>query len=90
MGRNSLAGTKKGKSRTARFYQKNKKARDKKKRYDNKYHSTAFRRAYRSLLNIWNRKNKSKKGDGKDASHKKNGKMTKEGQSKNRARKGKK
>ena len=38
------------KSKSARYYASNPKARAKKKRYDTKYHSTAKRRKYRSDL----------------------------------------
>ena len=87
--RNSLAGTKKGKSRTAKYYQSNPKAREKKKAYDKKYHSTAKRKKYRAALNKEN-KNKGTYGnkDGKDRSHTRSGKLVNESQSKNRARNG--
>lgn len=75
--------------RTARYYRSNPKAREKKKEYDTKYHSTAKRREYRSELNKENRRRKTYgNGDGKDVSHKKNGKTFLESQSKNRARQG--
>jgi len=87
MARNSLAGTKKGKSRTARFYQKNKKSKNKKKSYDTAYHKSKFRRLYRSMLNKINRKKKTYGNkDGKDVSHKKKGGYILEKQSSNRAR----
>tara|TARA_Y100000401_G_C8178823_1_gene152943 strand:+ start:168 stop:446 length:279 start_codon:yes stop_codon:yes gene_type:complete len=87
MARNTLAGKSKGKSRSAKYYAKNPKARKKKQEYDKKYHSSPERKKYRSELNKKNRKagtygNK----DGKDMSHTKKGKMVKEKQSKNRAR----
>lgn len=85
MARNKLAGKKKGKSRSAKYYQKNKKARDKKKAYDKKYHSSKARKKYRAALNKFNRK-KGRKGDNKDASHTKRGKLVLERMSKNRAR----
>ena len=89
--RNKLAGTKRGTSKSAKYFQKNKKARDKKKAYDKEYHSTPERKKYRAKLNTANKKagtygNK----DGKDMSHTKSGKLVKESQSKNRARNGKK
>jgi hypothetical protein len=59
------------KSRSARYYASNPEARDKKKKYDTKYHKTKKRRKYRSELNKYNRKNGTYgNGDGKDASHK--------------------
>ena len=87
MARNTLAGKGEGKSRSAKYYAKNPKARKKKQEYDKKYHSSSERKKYRSELNKKNRKagtygNK----DGKDMSHTKKGKMVKEKQSKNRAR----
>tara|TARA_A100001201_G_C4029685_1_gene183194 strand:- start:398 stop:676 length:279 start_codon:yes stop_codon:yes gene_type:complete len=87
MARNTLAGKSKGKSRSAKYYAKNPKARKKKQAYDKKYHSSPERKKYRSELNKKNRKagtygNK----DRKDMSHTKKGKMVKEKQSKNRAR----
>jgi hypothetical protein len=50
MARNRLAGSKRGKSKSAKFYQKNKAARLKKIAYDTKYHSTKERRKYRADL----------------------------------------
>ncbi len=87
MSRNTLAGNGKGKSRSAKYYAANPKARKKKQAYDKKYHSTPERKKYRAELNAKNRKagtygNK----DGKDMSHKKNGRLVKESQTKNRAR----
>lgn len=87
MSRNTLAGKGKGKSRSAKYYAANPKARKKKQDYDKKYHSTPERKKYRAELNAKNRKagtygNK----DNKDMSHKKNGILVKESQTKNRAR----
>ena len=87
MSRNTLAGTRTGKSKSAKYYQDNPKSREKKKSYDKSYHSTPERKKYRSELNSANRKagtygNK----DGKDMSHTRKGTMVKEGQSANRAR----
>ena len=77
------------KSRSARYYASNPKARAKKKKYDTAYHSTAKRRKYRSDLNKANRKAGTYgNGDGKDMSHTKKGKLVKEKASKNRARNG--
>ena len=84
--RNSLAGTKRGKSKTAKYYQDNSKARKKKDAYNKKYNSTPASKAKRAELGKLNRKLKSKKGDGKDVSHLKNGKVKLESQSKNRGR----
>jgi hypothetical protein len=87
MARNGLAGKRTGKSRTAKYYAKNPKARKKKQEYDKKYHSSPERKAYRASLNKANKKAKTYgNGDGKDMSHTKKGKLVKEKQSKNRAR----
>lgn len=88
--RNSLAGTKKGKSESAKYFQSHPKAKAKKDAYNKEYHSTPERRKYRSELNKENRKagtygNK----DGKDMSHTKKGMIVREKQSSNRARNGK-
>jgi hypothetical protein len=83
--RNRLAGTKKGKSKSAKYYQENPEAREKKKSYDSKYHSTPKRKKYRAELNAANAKS-GKVGDGKDKSHTRSGKLVEEGQSRNRAR----
>ncbi len=85
MARNKLAGKINGKSKSSKQYAKNPKSRKKKLEYDKKYSSSEERKKYRVKLNLFNRK-KGKKGDGKDASHTKNGKLVLEGQSKNRAR----
>lgn len=89
MARNTLAGTKTGKSETAKYYQENPEARKKKQEYDKKTNAKPSEVAYRSELNKKNRDagtygNK----DGKDMSHTKSGKMVSEDQSKNRARNG--
>lgn len=89
MARNKLAGTKTGKSESARRYQKDPKARAKKKAYDKAYHSTPERKKYRAELNKENKKRGTYgNGDKKDVSHKKNGKTTLESQKRNRARNG--
>lgn len=88
--RNSLAGTKRGTSKSAKYFQNNKAAREKKKAYDKEYHSSEERKAYRASLNRANKKAGTYgNGDGKDMSHTKSGKLVKESQSKNRARNGK-
>jgi hypothetical protein len=84
--RNSLAGTKRGDSKSAKYYQANPDARKKKKEYDTQYHSTDSRREYRSELNKINReKGTYGNGDGKDAAHKSKTKTRMQSQSKNRA-----
>ena len=87
MARNTLAGKRIGKSKTAKFYAKNKKSRDKKKAYDTKYHKTSSRKQYRASLNKFNKKSKkSHKGDKLDASHTKGSSLILESQRLNRAR----
>jgi hypothetical protein len=91
MARNKLAGTKKGKSESAKYFQNNPEARAKKDAYNTKYHKSKKRKAYRALLNAINRRKKTYgNGDGLDESHSKSGKTSKEKQSTNRARNGKK
>lgn len=76
-------------SRTAKYYRSNPKAREKKKEYDTKYHSSSKRRAYRSELNKENRRRGTYgNGDGKDVSHTKRNGTILESKSKNRARQG--
>lgn len=88
--RNTLAGTKKGKSKSAKRLQGSAKARAKKKAYDTEYHKSEKRKKYRAKLNKINRKKKTYGNkDGKDESHDSKGKTRKEKQSKNRARNGK-
>lgn len=88
--RNTLAGSKKGTSKSARYFQNNPEAREKKNEYNKKYHSTEERKEYRAGLNKAN-KDAGTYGnkDGKDRSHTKSGKLVSESQSKNRARNGK-
>jgi hypothetical protein len=87
--RNSLAGTKKGKSESAKYFQSNPKAKAKKDAYNKEYHSTPERRKYRSELNKANRKaGTTGNKDSKDMSHTKSGKTVSENQSSNRARNG--
>ena len=84
--KNSLAGTKLGASKSAKYYQSNPDARKKKKEYDTEYHSTDDRREYRSELNKVNReKGTYGNGDGKDAAHTSKTKTRMQSQSKNRA-----
>ncbi len=84
--RNRLAGTKRGKSATAKYYQNNPEAREKKKEYDTEYHSTPARKKYRSVLQAINRKNGTHGNlDGKDVAHTSKTKTMSQSQSKNRA-----
>jgi hypothetical protein len=71
-------------SKSAKYYQSNKAARD----YDTEYHKTPARRRYRSLLNAINRKKGTYgNGDGMDESHVSKNKTKQEKASKNRGRK---
>ena len=84
--RNKLAGTKKGKSDSAKYYQENADARKKKLAYDKKYGSTESRKEYRAELQKINReKGTHGNGDGLDASHQSRTKTRMQSQSKNRA-----
>lgn len=88
--RNKLAGKSTGKSKSAKYFAANPEARKKKNDYNKEYHSSPERVNYREDLNQANRKAKTYgNGDGKDMSHTKKGKLTKEKQSSNRARNGK-
>lgn len=84
--RNKLAGTKKGDSRSARFYQDNPDSRKKKVEYDKDYQDSDSRKKYRAELNKINReKGTYGNGDGKDVAHKTKTKTRMQSQSKNRA-----
>lgn len=74
-------------SKTALYYRKNKRAREKKKAYDTKYHSSPSRRKYRAALNRERRKRGIYGKGGKDVSHTKKGTVL-ESRHKNRARNG--
>ena len=76
------------KSKSARYYASNPKARAKKKKYDTQYHKSAERRKYRSELNAARRKRKIYGKGGGDLSHTRSGKLVRESASKNRARQG--
>lgn len=76
------------KSASAKYFAANPEARKKKNEYNTKYHATEERKKYRAELNRENRK-RGVKGDGKDMSHTKSGKMVLEDQKRNRARNGK-
>ena len=86
--RNTLAGTKRGNSKSAKYFQEHPEARAKKDAYNTAYHKSEERKKYRAKLNKANRSagtygNK----DGKDMSHGKDG-LRQESQSSNRARNG--
>lgn len=86
--RNTLAGTKRGNSKSAKYFQTHPEAKAKKDAYNTEYHKSEERKKYRAKLNKANRSagtygNK----DGKDMSHGKDG-IRQERQSSNRARNG--
>jgi hypothetical protein len=84
--RNRLAGTKTGKSKSAKYYQDNPEAKKKKDSYNKEYHSTPSRKKYRAALQALNRdKGTHGNGDGMDESHISKTKTKKQSQSKNRA-----
>lgn len=84
--RNRLAGTKTGKSKSAKYYQENPEARKKKIAYDTNYQDTPSRKRYRAVLQAINRENGTHGNlDGKDVAHTSKTKTTSQSQSKNRA-----
>lgn len=87
--RNGLAGSKKGQSKSAKYFQEHPKARAKKNAYNKEYHQSEERKQYREDLNKANRKAGTYgNGDGKDMSHTRKGRLVRESQSANRARNG--
>lgn len=88
--KNTLAGTKTGKSESAKYFQDNPEARKKKDAYNKAYHDTPERKKYRVRLNKRNREEGTYGNkDDKDMSHTKLGSLVKEIQSANRGRNGK-
>lgn len=88
--KNTLAGTKEGDSKSAKYFQDNPKARNNKDAYNKAYHNTPERKKYRVRLNKKNREEGTYGNkDSKDMSHTKSGSLVKEGQSENRSRNGK-
>lgn len=76
------------KSKSAKYYASNPKARAKKKKYDTSYGSTPERLDYRKKLARARRKKGIMGKSGGDLSHTKKGGLTREAPSKNRARQG--
>jgi len=88
--RNTLAGSKTGKSESAKYFQSNPEAKAKKNAYNKEYHSTPERKKYRAGLNKANKDSGTYGNkDGKDISHTKSGKLVGEAAFKNRASQGK-
>jgi hypothetical protein len=75
-------------SKSAKYYASNPKARAKKKRYDVKYNSTPERKKYRRDLSRARRKRGIMGKGGGDLSHTKKGTLVREAVSKNRGRNG--
>lgn len=73
--------------RSARYYRSNPEARAKKKAYDTEYHATPERKKYRAGLNRA-RRERNLKGNEKDLSHTKDGRLVLESRKRNRARNG--
>lgn len=91
MARNRLAGSKSGKSKSAKHYHDNPKSRKKKQEYDKEYHSTPERKKYRAQLQKENKKRGTHGNlDGKDLDHTSKKTMKQRDASKNRGDKTKK
>lgn len=73
--------------RSARYYRSNPEARAKKKAYDTEYHATPERKKYRAGLNRA-RRERNLKGNEKDLSHTKDGRLVLESKRRNRGRQG--
>jgi hypothetical protein len=92
--RNKNAGKSTGKSKSAKYFAKNKAARDKKNAYNKEYHASAERKKYRAnerkkYRAKLNKANKAKPNSkDQDKSHTKSGKLVNEKRSSNRARNG--
>lgn len=85
MARNRLAGTKRGNSRSAIFYQNNPEAKKKKKDYDTKFNKDPKQKKKRAILLAINRKKKTNGNlDGLDESHINKKETRQQDQSKNR------
>lgn len=84
--RNSLAGSRKGDSKSAKYYQDNPEAKKKKDAYNTEYHSTTERKKYRAALQALNRENGTHGNkDGMDVAHVSKTKTKSQSQSENRA-----
>lgn len=84
--RNSLAGSRTGKSKSAKYYQENPEAKKKKDAYNTEYHSTTERKKYRAALQALNRENGTHGNkDEMDVAHVSKTKTKSQSQSENRA-----
>lgn len=84
--RNKNAGKSTGTSESAKYFASHPESRRRKNQYNTEYHATPERKKYRAELNGYTR---DKQTPGKDVSHKKDGTVTRENRSTNRARNGK-
>lgn len=84
--RNKNAGKSTGTSRSAKYFASHPEARAKKNEYNTEYHSSDERKRYRAKLNKYTREESI---PGVDHSHTKDGRITHEKRSSNRARNGK-
>lgn len=86
MARNRLAGTKVGKSKSAKYYHSHPESRDKKQSYDAEFNKAPEQQKHRSILQAINRK-KGTHGnlDGIDEAHVTKNKTKAQSQSRNRA-----
>lgn len=75
-------------SKTSRFYKENPESAEKRRAYQRKYNKKDGQSEYRSECNKGRRELGLAKGDKRDASHTKNGKIVAEKRSTNRARNG--
>jgi hypothetical protein len=75
-------------SKTSEYYKKNPEAAEKRRAYQRKYNKKEGQSEYRSECNKGRRKLNLGKGDKRDASHTKSGRLVAERRSTNRARNG--
>jgi len=76
------------KSKSAKYYSENKSAREKKNAYQREYNKSEEAKKHRAECNKARKELGLKKGDPRDASHTKNGKIVAEHKKTNRARQG--
>jgi hypothetical protein len=77
-----------GKSRTAQYYAKNPEAAEKRREYQREYNKSSSAKKYRAECNAGRKALGLKKGDKRDASHCKSGRIVAENRTVNRARNG--
>ena len=74
--------------KTAKYYRENPEAREKRNAYQRAYNKTEEAKKHRAECNAGRKELGLKKGDKRDASHTKSGKMVAEDRVKNRSRQG--